>query len=225
MTTASVSVEAFAGAIPKSLHSESGKVFYSGRGAFSSSAPLYVLGANPGGDPTNHTTETVEAHTRRVLHEFPPDWSAYRDESWEGAAPGTFGMAPRVLHLFRRLGLKPGAVPASNLFFVRSRREEHIKARQASLAELCWPFHALVLAKLRPRAVLCFGNTAGDYVRRKVGANRLIGQFVEENNRRWTSRAFESASGMRVVVATHPSIADWCAPATDVSGLVQEALR
>jgi Uracil DNA glycosylase superfamily len=218
-------LEDFARAIPSTLMEESGKVFYSGRDAFSSPAPLYVLGVNPGGDPANYSAETVERHTSQVLGELSSDWSAYRDESWEGALPGTYGMAPRVLHLFRKLNLSPGAVPASNLFFVRSRREQDIKTRQRELADLCWPFHALVLEHLRPRVILCLGATAGRYVCQQLGAAQVIGEFVEQNARRWTSRAFVNARGLRVVVATHPSIADWCAQPTDPSGLIQEVLQ
>lgn len=147
-------------------------------------------------------------------------WSAYRDESWEGATPGTYGMAPRILHMFKQLGQAPGSVPASNLFFVRSRREAQIKERQTELSDLCWPFHQMVIDQLKPR----LGATAGKYVCKKIGAHRLIGTFVEQNKRRWTSTAFASTSGLRVAIATHPSIADWTMVATDPTGLIQTAL-
>jgi len=218
-------IAAFAEKIPAALGPRSGKVFYSGRKAFSAPSPLYVLGVNPGGAPTNHAAETVEIHTRQVLHTLPEDWSAYRDESWEGTAPGTYGMAPRVLHLFSALGLNPGTVPCSNLVFVRSRRENDIKDESLSLAESCWPFHEFAMQQLRPRVVLCFGKTAGNFLRRKLGANTPAGEFVEENNRRWRSQAFANSRGVKVVVATHPSIADWSCRNTDPSRLVKEALK
>ena len=224
MNTFTAGIERFAALIPHSLEAESGKVFYSGRAAFAGPSEIYVLGANPGGDPVNYQTETVGNHTRQVLTELPDNWSAYRDEVWEGAPPGTYGMAPRVLHLFRQLGLQPDLVPASNLIFVRSRREEHIKERQAALAELCWPFHASVIEEIRPRVVLCLGNTAGKFVRRKLGASRLVDKFVEQNDRHWKNQSFVSHTGMRVVVATHPSVADWSASATDPSALVRRSL-
>jgi hypothetical protein len=220
-----VRLERFAALVPRVLSPESGKVFYSGRRAYSSPARLYVLGVNPGGDPAKYVTETVGEHTRQVLHDLPTDWSAYRDESWEGAPPGSYRMQPRILHLFRTLGLAPGCVPASNLFFVRSSREADIAARGRELADLCWPFHARVLEELTPRAVLCLGATAGGYVRRRLGANRVVAQFVEQNDRRWKSQVFEGGQGLRVIVATHPSIADWCAPSSDPTGLVLEAIR
>ncbi len=218
-------IAAFSEKIPASLGTRSGKVFYSGRKAFAGPSPLYVLGVNPGGDPGDHGRETVEEHTHAVLHTLAEDWSAYRDESWEGAAPGKYGMAPRVLHLFTSLGLSAGEVPCSNLIFVRSRRENDIKQEFSALADSCWPFHAFAIEQLRPRAILCFGRTAGCYVRRKLGASTLIGEFVEENNRRWRNQAFENQRGVRVVIATHPSIVDWKCRSTDPTQLVRESLK
>jgi hypothetical protein len=224
MNRASATAERFAALIPDLLRQESGKVFYSGRSAFAKPTDLYVLGANPGGDPVNYQSETIGHHTQQVLEEMPENWSAYRDEVWEGAPPGTWGMAPRVLHLFRGLGLQPDLVPASNLVFVRSRRQEHMKERQVALAEMCWPFHACVIEVLRPRVVLCLGRTAGEFVRQRLGAQQIIDEFVERNHRHWKSLTFASSGGPRVVVATHPSIADWSASASDPSALVARAL-
>ena len=224
MKTSNSGIDRFLELIPSELAHDSGKVLYSGRAAFSGKAPLYILGINPGGDPENYTTETVENHTRKVLTEFPDNWSAYRDEFWGNTKPGTYGMAPRILHLLQQLELDPGLVPASNLIFVRSRRENHIKKRQATLANLCWPFHDQVLTELSPKVILCLGRKAGKYVRNQIGANQLMAQFVEENNRRWKSQLFSTLSGIRVVVATHPSIANWCVPPTDPSSLVKKAL-
>jgi len=224
MNNPPITIEALTEKIPAELRLQSGKVFYSGRNAFSAPSALYVLGVNPGGDPANNEAETVGNHTAAVLHSHADDWSAYRDESWEGAIPGSYGMAPRVLHLFAALGLSPGRIPCSNLVFVRSRREGDIGHEMSSLADLCWPFHALAIERLEPRAILCFGKTAGNYVRRKVGANTLLREFIETNNRRWRSQAFSNSAGLKVVVATHPSIADWTAASTDPTSIVRESL-
>jgi hypothetical protein len=226
MNKSSLSIEAFAEKIPQQLLSRSGSVFYSGRRAFSAPSDLYVLGVNPGGDPAAHATETVGSHTQCVLTTFADDWSAYRDESWKGAAPGTHGMAPRVLHLFAELGVEPGSVPCSNLIFERSRREADLIDKLPSLADLCWPFHAYAIEMLQPRVVLCFGKTVGNFVRQRLGATTLIAEFVEQNNRRWRSEAFTNTNkDMTVVVATHPSIADWTAQNTDPTQLVKQALK
>ena len=210
--------------VSPSLHPRSGKVFYSGRAAFSTHSPLYVIGVNPGGHPDNYVEETVGAHSTRVMQTLPANWSAYRDESWEGFPPGTYGMAPPVLHMLAKLGLRPEAVPSSNLIFVRSRSEADLADHFQDLAETCWPFHERVLAELRPSVVLCLGKSAGDYVRRRLGAGRLVAEFREQNRRGWPSRVYAAPSGLKVVSVTHPSRVDWRNPAADPSALVASAL-
>jgi hypothetical protein len=212
-------------AIPSGLNGQVGKVFYSGRLAFSVPRPLYVIGLNPGGCPEAMKQESILSHTNWVSISAPEDWSAYRDESWKGKQPGHHGMQPRLLHLFRSAGLEPGAVPSSNLIFIRSRRESDIASDFQRLAALCWPFHQSVIERLSPKVILCLGRRAGDFVRRQVGALEPYAEFTEANNRRWQSRAYRSATGLRVVLATHPSIADWTAKQSDPTGLVQSALR
>ena len=71
-----------------------------------------------------------------------------------GKAPGRHGMQPRILHMFKMVGLDPGAVPASNLVFVRSRRERDIVDVFETLAHRCWPFHRNVIDTLCPKVVL-----------------------------------------------------------------------
>ncbi|GAB3280310.1 hypothetical protein GCM10027297_18380 [Parahaliea aestuarii] len=93
------------------------------------------------------------------------------------------------------------------------------------MANECWRFHEKVLELLRPKVIVCLGGTAGDYVCAKVGATTQIEQFVEKNKRKWTSRLFSDASGTFVAVLSHPSIANWCAEASDPTGLVVRALQ
>ena len=97
-------MEDFAALIPASLKDCSGKVFYSGRKAFESPSPVYILGINPGGDPLRLRGETVVKHTKTVLACKRYDWSAYKDERWRsdrGSAP--FQM--RVKHLCSKIGV------------------------------------------------------------------------------------------------------------------------
>ena len=218
-------IEDFAKMIPPELLNQSGSVFYSGRDAFSKESNLYILGINPGGDPIDQAKETLSWHTNKVLHEKPSDWSAYRDDSWLGASPGSWGMQPRVLHLLKNIDTHPGSVPASNIVFQRSCRESSINGNMRDLAEICWPFHRAVIEKTNPRAILCFGKTAGKFVCEKIGANRQVDEFIEKNNRHWRSQTFINIHGIKVVVATHPSIANWCATSTDPSILVKRALE
>lgn len=183
-----------------------------------------MLGANPGGDPNSESESSIAAHTSWVATDAPSDWSAYRDESWKGKPPGKHGMQPRVLHMFKAVGFDAGRTPASNLVFQRSRREADLSEFE-HLAHACWPFHQYVLDSLRPKVVVCLGKTAGAYVCRKVGANRLVEMFTESNSRRWQSEWYRSPNGLSVVVVTHPSIANWCNPVTDPTRLIANALQ
>ena len=216
-------IDEFSKLIPSSLKSRSGSVFYSGRDAYVGAKDLYILGVNPGGSPEGREDESVEWHTEKVINES-SDWSAYRDESWLGSAPGTRGMQPRVLHLFRKLGCSAGSVPASNIVFVRSSREVNLDGNMQEMAEICWPFHEAVISNLSPKAILCFGQTAGNFICHKLSASKQVDEFVEQNNRRWTSRTFQNNNGIKIIVATHPSIANWASPVTDPTVLVSRAL-
>jgi hypothetical protein len=211
--------------VPTHLLNESGTVFYSGRDAFSNASRLYLLGLNPGGSPADQARETLLWHSNRVLSEEPNNWSAYRDESWQNAPPGTRGMQPRVLHALHRLGLDPGRVPSSNLIFIRTAREIDLKGREHALADACWAFHERVINTLNIKVVLCFGRTSGDWVRRKLGAVEHVETFVENNSRGWKSQAFRNTNGTGVVITTHPSIAAWNTPAADPTHLVEHLLN
>jgi uracil-DNA glycosylase len=134
-------------------------------------------------------------------------------------------MQPRVRHLFKELGRDPRRTPASNVVFARTSREVDLQQEKASLLAACWPVHAAVIEGLGVKAILCFGGTAGTWVREALGAHDLAGTFVEENKRRWTSRAHRNGAGQCVLTLTHPSIANWRDPRTDPTGLVKEALK
>lgn len=212
--------------VPDVLRNVSGSVFYSGRAAFSGSPKIYVLGANPGGDPIRQRDKTVQTHSDFVLKAAPERWSAYCDESWTGRPIGQAPLQRRVQHLLSRLGLNPRLVPASNLVFSRSRRLEHLDGDYGQLADLCWPFHEAVIETLHPRGIICFGGDASTQVARRLGAVKCLDQFKETyNNRHWTSRVLQSPSGMLVFELTHPSSADWTNPHADPSPMVKAALE
>ena len=71
-------IEDFVKLIPNSQLNVPGRAFGSGRSAFSNPASLYVLGRNPGGDPT-HYAETVRQHTDSVLRDKPEKWSYFEE--------------------------------------------------------------------------------------------------------------------------------------------------
>ena len=216
-------IEDFAKNISSVLQHKSGIVFYSGRAAFSGRRKLYILGLNPGGDPTKQASNTVEWHTSKVLREKPDKWSEYSDESWEGKPPGKHGIQPRILHLLKNLELEPGEVPSSNLVFARSRKASDIAWPQ--LAKVCWPFHGAVIKQLQPRVILCLGKDVGEFVRKKTRAVDQIDGFVETNDRNWKSICFVNHEGLKVVQVTHPSRADWKNPKADPSELVLRSLK
>jgi hypothetical protein len=224
-------IEEFAALIAPELLPCHGRVFYSGRDAFSRSGPvpLYVLGLNPGGDPQAPTSETIEKHNKDIM--AVAQWSAYCDESWEGKGPGMHRMQPRVRSMFCKLNIDLRQTPASNLIFVRTRRERHLRTSGVSCyEELCWKFHEAVIERLSPRVILCFGRTAGLAVLKRLRkqlneSELLVDCFVEQNSRRWKSEAWKFPSGRRIIIATHPSVADWTKPATNPTPLVARMLE
>lgn len=218
-------IDKFLEQIPQHLKDKSGSIFYSGFNSFTGEKDLYILGLNPGGSPDEHAGDTVESNIWHFLENELKDWSAYRDQSWEGAQPGTWRMQPRVLHLLANLKLNPGEVPSSNVIFVRSKRERNISNEITQLFQDCWPFHQKVIEELKPKAILCFGKTAGKLICQKLNANKMIDEFVEENNRKWKTQAFINKKGIKIIIATHPSIADWTKQESDPSKMIQRVIN
>lgn len=213
-------IEQFSNLIPENLLDRSGAVFYSGRKAFTSPRSLYILGLNPGGDPNLRTDDSIRRHTNEILEERPDDWSEYRDAKWNGKNPGTHGMQPRVVHLLERMNIDPSIVPASNIAFVRSSREQKFDGDLIAIAEQCWPLHTSVIENLGIKIVLCFGRTAAKWVRGKINATEKVSEFKEQNKRKWKSAIYKNKNGIYVADLTHPSIADWTVPETDPTPMV-----
>jgi hypothetical protein len=210
--------------IPPGQMNKSGAVFYSGKASFNAPSKIYILGLNPGGDPKLLRENTIQRQVSEIEDKTPPEWSAYSDESWQNAAPGAWGLQPRVLHMLKKLNVSPRHTPSSNLIFVRTAREAHLGPNLKVYANQTWPFHQHVIEVHKTKVILCFGKKTGSWVARKTQANTLVSEFVEKNNRRWSSKLFRSENGLHVVVATHPSIADWRNEATDPTRLVETAL-
>lgn len=218
--------------IPEEFLKESGSVFYSGLEAFSGTKELYILGLNPGGNP-----DKLSEYTLNKNIEFAKKnscWSSYKDDEWSSRSDdknkknkaGTKGLAPRVLHVLDKLNLEPRLVPASNLIFIRTSRESHLKNKQ-ELALKCWSFHERVIETLQPKVILCFGNYTGNFVAARLGANKEVCEpWVENNNRRWRATARRNSNGGPIVItAPHPSIAAWNVPATDPSEFIEKLLK
>jgi hypothetical protein len=213
------------GMVSPTIRYRSGTIFYSSRSAFTGPSAIYLLGLNPGGDPEDPEFGTIATQIKRSL-QLPPAWSAYKDEIWKrDYAPGGMPMQRHICHLISGLGLDIRSVPASNVAFIRSKREAALKAEKADLLRSCWPVHHAVIENLQVRAILCLGGTAGAWVRQCIGAYTFVDRFVEYNSRRWTSWAHKNADGRHVVTLTHPSIADWTKVPTDPTPFVRRILE
>lgn len=222
-------IEGFAKLIPPCLHNELGAVFYSGRNAFEEpSARLYILGLNPKGSYLG----TVAEHTHCVLNCEPDGWSSYKDgppcAKCGTRPPIRSTIRPKMMYLFKKLGISPGSVPSSNLFFRKSASSAEIETRQRNaLKQACWPFHEAVLQKLDIRVVLCLGKEVDKWVRKQVGANDKVDCFIEEYDNRhcesWVHK--NKKTGLTVVGLSHPRYADWTKPKADPTELAVKAIE
>ncbi|MEO6885679.1 MAG: hypothetical protein ABI232_05240, partial [Jatrophihabitantaceae bacterium] len=178
--------------VPSELHHEFGEVFYSGRTTFVQPSPIYLLGFNPGGDPSkpalNRYTIGFDLDASRAPERR--DWSGFEDD-WREFGPGAVAFQRRVRHLVNVCGYDTSrTVPASNVIFVRSTRVETLDAKHTkTLLHDCWAVHEKVISTLGVRVVACFGQAAGRWVRAQLDAlaEPAIENFTEDNGRRWQS--------------------------------------
>lgn len=211
--------------VPKHLRHRSGGVFYTGRSAFRGTSDIYILGLNPGGDPEDPSCGTISAHMNASLTRSSDVWSEYADEAWKsGYAAGEMPHQKRVCHLAKELGLSIRDIPASNVVFVRTSNESSLKKEKEALLQACWPVHEAVIGRLGIKAILCFGKTAGEWVRKRTCADQQIGSFTEANGRKWQSVAYRSGAGIKVISLSHPSIADWCSLPTDPTAFIRAVI-
>lgn len=209
--------------VPRDLYDKSGELFHSGRTSFESPSQLYILGLNPGGNPETSTDGTVGSTLAAARTPARHRWSSYSNESWEGREPGSHPYQRSVLHMLDQCGLDPCDVPSSNTIFVRTISDAHLTAKY-ELQRACWPIHEKVIAELSVRVVVCFGRTAGSWVRSQLGASEKVDSYQETNARRWRSTTHSGQDGIQVVALTHPSRANWTNRAADPSELVIRAL-
>ena len=215
-------LEYFAKMVPENLLEESGEVFYSGRSAFSGASDVYLLGYNPGSDSADSRLNKVRDNIAKACRREDKRFSLYY-QTWEEGRDQK--MQRGIKSLFSNTGLDPGETPASNCVFVRSKTIDGMDRRERrELEEACWRFHKAVISRLGVKLILCMGDEAFRAVGTRMGTSSQIGEFVEHNRRRWTSRAFEARNGMVVIKLTHPSRAAWHIRSTDPSPLVRKML-
>ena len=214
------SFDRFAELVPSELLAHSGEVFYSGRAAFSRrSEGVYLLGYNPGSDPSDSRLRTVKSSIDEACGRA-EHFSLYY-EPWEDGRREQ--MQQGIWHLFERTELDPYLTPSSNCVFVRSRGTQELSDRRR-LEAACWKFHEAVISELGIRLIVCLGADALTVVCKRVPTVRQVDEHVEANRRRWRSRAFETASGLVVVGLTHPSRVAWRKPPSDPCALVRRML-
>lgn len=215
--------------VPSELLADSGEVFYSGATSFQQPSLMYVLGFNPGGDPSRVELNryTVAADLEASRSPLRHNWSAFEDD-WRDFGPGAVAFQRRVRHLIEVSGIdSPRKVPASNAIFVRSSRVETLDARRTKkLLQDCWSVHAKVISALNVQVVVCLGHATGQWVRAQLGVDdqQASDEFTEDNARRWRSLTHRHGDGIQVVTLAHPSVADWTNPRTDPTDLVVRAL-
>ena len=121
---------------------------------------VYVLGLNPGGLPER--APTVDAQLRAT----PSGPRSAYDECWNCPA-GTHPHQRRVKRYLQALGIeRPAAVLASNVYFPTTRDAAALVKLARSqfggldlLGQACWQVHARLLEMVRPRVLLCLGNS------------------------------------------------------------------
>ena len=212
----SMKMEGFAKLIPEGLKGEQGRAFYSGRSAFENPSHLYILGFNPAGSWEG----TVSEHTDWILKKAPHSWSSYEEKGAKSR------MRPRMLHLFKELGIAPDEVPASNLIFTSSPRAGGLK-NPDRLAEACWPFHQAVIDKLGVSVVVCLGKSASKWVRRRLNVEEKVDEFIEhyETRPRKSEVYVRAEDNLKVIRLSHPSWAPWQKPDADPTNLVVKAIK
>lgn len=217
-------------ALPVSIRTSPGKVFYSGSPAFLKPSRFYILGLNPGGEPAFEASTVEESWEEfekdTVWSEFSSQWMLYRNRRPvrlrdAGSAP----LQRRVSHLLcSKMRLDPAKTPTSNIVFTRSSREKGL-LDLTQLAEQCWMVHEKVICGLGVQAILCFGHTAARFARCKLNADKLSAHWCERNGRKWTSLAHRNSVGQHVITLTHPGVADWLSKCSDPTDWLVDYLR
>lgn len=194
----------------------SGQVLYSGASTLRR-GEIYLLGLNPGGDPTNPALMTIDQSLDRLVSDDVAgngirqrEWNSYVHAIWKGRDT----LQRRILWLLQALGLDPVAVTASNLIFPRSRDEKSLQ--YDAYADMCWTVHACVLEIVQPKLVLTYGNTPYRFLGSRFGMRHE--QRFPSGHGDWECRSFEVPGQFRVVgvphmslyaIDRHPEVIDW----------------
>ena len=135
--------------------------------------PFYIMGLNPGGDPSEISSRIGDPIPERAL-----GWSVFTHDCWYDhctGCPGSSGeLVPdshvtvhqrRVIELHRALGRPVGSIVTTNAVFARSQDEERMHSQTARGAwdwwKDCWPVHQRLLSVVRPHVIVALGKGTG----------------------------------------------------------------
>ena len=133
---------------------------------------FYIIGLNPGGDPTSHG-QTILRSVQGPEH--PEGWCAHSHDCWKcDERPTCEHLDPdgrvaaghlkrhqqHVLEIYQTLGVQPGEVLATNAVFARSTGTDTLRGAWGWW-EKCWPVHQRMLAEVRPEWIVTLGKGYG----------------------------------------------------------------
>lgn len=174
---------------------------------------IYLVGLNPGGDPTKTNFETEDAIItfKHFKNAFGYNYSAYLDECWgnsaselqKGKALHQLRVVDLIGHVSKYLGAFRSVrdVFAANLIFFRTKGKNELtelleKAKKAQILDYCWKWHVRFLEVVRPKIILCNGNahrlSSYSYVKRFLDSETT----KKENTRQFGKKSikyFEAA--------------------------------
>lgn len=114
---------------------------------------LYVMGLNPGGDP-HSTGKSILEETENTSSSQNP----YSDENWGYGR----GKAPHQTNTLKVIELTAGRRDAeffaTNAVFARSVDASRL-SNPWKWWDLCWPIHQFFLSIVRPKVIICLGNS------------------------------------------------------------------
>lgn len=215
-------------ALPEELYKKPGAVLSSGVSTLTDGS-VYIMGLNPGGDPSKITEPIV-----RLI--APADGtSAYTHDCWQpkciepqpcrhldssGATRPEYLVRHQrnMIALAAALGATPSTLFSANAVFARSTRKATLYDQTGLSLEdwwdHCWPVHQQFLAIVRPRLILTLGygekSSAFGLLRSRCGYPTAA-PLVEEGRKSgwWFAAALPLLDGtvLRAIVAgaPHPS--------------------
>lgn len=136
----------------KDVLSEKGELVYSAAKTIRP-GPVYVMGLNPGGDPSSNEM-TVGRSLCGLLHQEGNDYL----DKWGQYAPGEAPLQKRMAYLLNDvLAVGIEETFATNLVFRNTRSARDLDLENEG--NLYWPVHLIFMEIVQPQLLLAFGNS------------------------------------------------------------------